>query len=481
MLLLLQIPFSGPSLAAQDDEFREWKGRERSGFKKFKDEHDREFAEYLRSQWKEFDSFRGIKRDNKPKPVVIAPVRVAAPSKPAEVPRQPPTLVEVPSPAVPPPMVVVLPVPPATPKLKSGVVSYYGHTLTISYEPAFAIPLTGKPGPDSISNYWTALGTVDFAVVLRQLYGYRDTLHLNDWGYADLVRGFSRTIHPASENDERLLSWFLLTKSGFQTRVAYDEQRIHLFLTSDQKIYETKYLTMQGHSYYAMLAKDRGANLGKVFTYDREYPGTVRPLDIRLTSFALTTPVIEYRELQFEYGTKRYKLRVPYDRRIVEFLDTYPQTDLDWYFSAAVGAATRAVLIEELRTVIKDLNERDSLNLLLRFVQTAFLYKTDGDQFGHENYLFVEETLHYPYSDCEDRSVLYAWLVRQVMGVEVVGLSYPGHVATAVRLTSAPASAATLEYEGKSYVIADPTYIGADVGMVMPKFANTKPQVIRIQ
>ena len=47
-----------------------------------------------------------------------------------------------------------------------------------------------------------------------------------------------------------------------------------------------------------------------------------------------------------------------------------------------------------------------SVNRLLRFVQTAFEYKTDEDQFNTENYLFPLETLHYPYSDCEDRSAL---------------------------------------------------------------------------
>jgi hypothetical protein len=469
------------STAAPDDEFRAWQKREQAAFKQFKDERDREFADFLRTQWKEFDSFRGIKRDPKPKPPVIPPAPVTVPAKPPTKPPAPPPVVVVKPPVLPPPVVPVLPPPPPVPKGKVVNIPFYGHSLDIYHDPALATRLSGMPGPDSISNYWTALGTSDYEPLLEQLRAFRKNLRLNDWAYADLVRSFARKVHPSSQNDEHLLSWFLLTKSGYQARIAYDNAHIHLFLTSDQKVYETKYLTIQGRAYYAMLAKDRGASVGRVYTYDKEYPGNVHPLDIRLTAPALTKPTLVYRELQFEYGGKRYKLKTPYDRRVVEFLDTYPQTDLDWYFASTTNETTRAALVQELRTITRGMSEQDALNLLLRFSQTAFAYKTDDAQFGFENYLFVEETLHYPYSDCEDRSVLYAWLVREVLGVEAVGLSYPGHVATAVRLKKPISGAANVIHQGKTYVVADPTYIGADVGMVMPAYANTRPQVIRIQ
>jgi hypothetical protein len=127
------------------------------------------------------------------------------------------------------------------------------------------------------------------------------------------------------------------------------------------------------------------------------------------------------------------------------------------------------------------MNEDEALNMLLRFAQTAFAYKTDGDQFGREKYMFVEETLSYPYSDCEDRAVLYAWLVREVAGGDVIGLSYPGHVATAVRVRNVKSGFSTIDYDGKRYVVADPTYIGADVGMAMPQYASVRPDIVRIR
>ncbi len=468
-----------------NDEFRQYQKSEQESFKKFKDERDREFADFLRTQWEEFQSFRGLKRDPTPKPVVIpkrppAP-RPAVPEERAKPAAQPPApVVQLKPPAAPPAPPPVVP-PVEAPKGKAATFDFYGQRVTIYYDPSVAARLAGAPGAESIANYWTALGSAEYEALLQRLRTVRTSLRLGDWPYIDLVREFARQVHPASANDERLLAWFLLIKSGYRARVAYDDSRIHLFIPAEQQIYGAKFLKFQGTPYYAALEQDRGASLGRVFTYDKDYPGQTRNVDLRVDSLEFTKPAMLVRELHFEYGGKRYVLKVPVDRRAVEFFNVYPQTDLQWYFSAATTPETRAALAQEMRKIVAGMSEEAALNLMLRFVQTAFAYKTDEEQFGHEKYFFVEDTLFYPYSDCEDRAVMYAWLVREVLGGDVVGLSYPGHVATAVYLRGGKNGAATVDYDGKRYVVADPTYIGADLGMAMPQFAGVRPQVIAIR
>jgi len=109
------------------------------------------------------------------------------------------------------------------------------------------------------------------------------------------------------------------------------------------------------------------------------------------------------------------------------------------------------------------------VRLLLHFVQTALPYATDQEQFGEEDYLYPDETLFYPASDCEDRSALLAALVRLLVGLPVVGLDYPGHIALAVALPQeVPGDRFT--WREVVYTVCDPTYIGAALGQTMPRY-----------
>jgi hypothetical protein len=119
------------------------------------------------------------------------------------------------------------------------------------------------------------------------------------------------------------------------------------------------------------------------------------------------------------------------------------------------------------------------VNILLRFVQTAFEYKNDEMQFGREKPFFLEETLFYPYSDCKDRAILVVFLVRQLLGLEVIGLDYPDHSATAVKF-STDVRGDTMEYKGSKYLVCDPTCINANIGQCMPKFVGIEPEIIVI-
>jgi hypothetical protein len=66
-------------------------------------------------------------------------------------------------------------------------------------------------------------------------------------------------------------------------------------------------------------------------------------------------------------------------------------------------------------------------------------------------------------------------LVHELVGIRAVGLLYPGHMTTAVALKQVKTEFASVDYRSHRYVIADPTYIGASVGMAMPSYAKLKP------
>ena len=104
---------------------------------------------------------------------------------------------------------------------------------------------------------------------------------------------------------------------------------------------------------------------------------------------------------------------------------------------------------------------------------------TDEEQFGGERPLFPDESLYYPYCDCEDRAILFSVLVRELVGLETVLLYYPGHLASAVRFeTGVPGD--YLLIDGRKYTVCDPTYINAGVGMTMPDYRDVTATVVRL-
>lgn len=78
----LMIVFHTPPCAGS--EFDKWKREELDGFRRFRDQRDREFAQYLKKQWEEFRIYKGEKAFDKPKPrnIPTAPEKKPSEARP---------------------------------------------------------------------------------------------------------------------------------------------------------------------------------------------------------------------------------------------------------------------------------------------------------------------------------------------------------------------------------------------------------------
>ena len=60
------------SAIADRSEFEKWLSQETTTFQEYRDKRDKEFTSFLKTQWKEMETFSGLVRDKTPKPVRIA-------------------------------------------------------------------------------------------------------------------------------------------------------------------------------------------------------------------------------------------------------------------------------------------------------------------------------------------------------------------------------------------------------------------------
>lgn len=477
---LLCLPLSSTWAA---DDFEAYRRQQLQGaqqakteFHVYKERQDKEFADFLKSQWSEFETFQGKVRIKEPKP--------------KQIPVVPPSAMPTPEPVVVAPVIApVLPPPPAPqPKplpLADGQMEivFYGNPVRFAVDPQWqSYRLNGGAKPETLSDFWSVMSGSNYDATIQTVNAARRDLKLDDWGSVMLWRDVARALQPERKTEQNLLLWFFLVKSGYDVRLGYYNADVFLFEAIKQPVYSTKYTKVNNQTYYAALASDRGNGIRAFYSYKSDYPVKLNALDIKSASTGFTKTVTAQRTLAFDYKGQAIKFTVPYDRRLVEYEGSFPQSEFELYFDTDGSALLRGSLLAELKKYTATMSEEEAVNFLLAFVQKAFAYKTDEEQFGYEKYFFVEESLYFPYNDCEDRAVLFAWLAHELVGIKVVGLLYPKHMTTAVELKQVNAGYATIMHQGKRLVIADPTYVGASVGMAMPSYAKYQPtRVVDIQ
>jgi len=405
---------------------------------------DQEFVQMLEQNWAEFQAMPPLKRDKAPKPKV-APRYTPHINETHK--KQSALVEEI-------PFVAIEKLSTSTEVLHGlGIFDFYGHTINL---PTIEVSPVKSVSQESLSRFWLAQSEFDNVGIIEQLTSLKHKLALSDWACWQLIQGYLSSLNLAS-NERQAMAWFLLTKLGYKVKVAYDSDDIVLLAAFEQTAYEMTYFVINGVRYYQI----NGHKLKGVKTYHGEYSDNNEALNLAFDKTLKTKIEPRARHISYHWDNENIELSIPYDVQRVQYLRTIPQLDLEFYFRAPIDGITLNAFKQQLLPKLKGSQEQN-INHLLSLIHQAFPYAIDELQFGEENYLLFEETLHYQASDCEDRSILFAGLVKHLLKTQVIGLDYPGHIAAGVVIKGA-------------YQVADPTFIGAALGDVMPNYLKTIP------
>ncbi len=442
--------------------------REREAYMK---KINREYARYLKRQWKAFRVFSGQKRREEPEPDVQpefneAKALSSGPTDVSKETEQKP----LPSPELP---VMSGSSSAEKPELAGHTtVSFYGAHLDLSYAQGFIPSFDGQPDEQTIGRKFAQMNQAASGVVLEQLLNARQRLQLNDWGYYMLVRQVSNQLSQPASNASRMMQWFFLVRSNYKVKLGYRGNNLFVLLPTSHELYSIPFLSIDNKKYYMMGA----SGSGQIHTYQKDYPEARQLIDMNMPR-AVNLPEDKAKRT-LKIGGKKHA--ITYNVNVVNYYQDFPLMDLSVYFNAAVSNPTKESLINTLQPLLADKDTRASVNFLLDFVQNL-PYKNDQEQFDRENFMFPEQVFHYPYSDCEDRSVLFSYLVQELLDVPAVGLVYSDHVSTALRFEAKQVDGRYVHLDGQKFVVCDPTYKNAPAGMMMPKYRDRKARIVRIQ
>lgn len=367
------------------------------------------------------------------------------------------------------------------------IVDFYGEKLSFSIKENLRLRVGGSVERD-VANYLRAISkySAETSVLWNDIATKADKFGLNGWGRYLLTKTIAEKLF-ASEDDRVAFCFYMLRNmGGYKVKVgrSVDDGNLVLLLAIDnsKEVYNYGFFNFnengRGVKYYLVYGKDSGS----VYTYD------LNQQDLNLAQIKLDfdAPLsIGYcdRIRELKINGLNTTIDLPFNSKNIAFLDDVPQTVFPIYFVSAMPKESQKMLNEKFGRLKEQYSAQKAVEVILNFVQTAFDYKTDDDQFGREKYFYPEEVIAYPYCDCEDRSALFGWLVRKYLNLPVIGLQYPGHIATAVCLGEDVRidGATTFNYGGKKYYLCDPTYIGAGIGVEMPNFQTVTPKVIKLK
>ena len=146
------------------------------------------------------------------------------------------------------------------------------------------------------------------------------------------------------------------------------------------------------------------------------------------------------------------------------------------YANAPIVEEVKNQLYSQMSAKLQGLSERESVARLLNWVQTGFDYKFDNEVWGCDRPFFGEESLFYPYCDCEDRAILLSHLVRDLVGLNTALVYVPGHLAMAVEFNKYVDGCYFL-VDGRRFTFCDPTYVVSRIGEYSPQTQLDKAQL----
>lgn len=349
---------------------------------------------------------------------------------------------------------------------------FYGAELQFHFYPEFSFSVNGIE-EKAIANAWKQLSNSSYEELINELLFYRNDMNLNDWGMYQLLHCISESLFPAEKDNQIIFSTFIMNQLGFRMKIGRSENRLVTLISFQSAVFEIPFINFEDEKYYVF---GNTNTQNGIYSYSINYPNTHKHIDLqakRPFRFALSL----YTK-QCKLDNKTYSINI--NKNLIDFFQSYPQTDIIIYANTPISNITRKSLEKELLPSIANKTEIESVNYLLNFVQTAFAYKNDLDQFNHEKFFFTEELFYYPFSDCEDRSVLFSQLVRRFLGLQVILLDYPDHVTTAVKFNDS-ISGDFVNIHGDQYVICDPTYLHAKVGQSIPRYRKQKAKIYLLE
>lgn len=469
-------------------EYEKFKQQARQSYNDFRKKCNEEYAEFMRKPWIETEPSPVIP---KPKddtvPPVVTPKEDIPPVSPEPQPIPYDEVIPAPQPQPQPQPVEPIkeiPVTPVAPVQPTVSFIFFGTEDKVRFDKKYTIRLSAL-NENAIADAWLKLSEESFTNLVHDCLNIREKYDLCDWAYLMMLQKMSEAICGKGTNEAMLLMAYVYCQSGYQMRLAFGKDKLYMMFASQHVIFNWNYYIIDGVYYYMF-----GNAADDVRICLQSYPKekSMSLVIGKEQKFALIST-----DSSSHQSTRNSEMAVTMtaNKNMLDFYSTYPTSKIGtnvvtrWamYANTPMPDNVKKQVYPQLIQAIGDTDQLSAVNKILNWVQTGFEYGYDDKVWGYDRAFFPEESLHYPYCDCEDRSILLTRIVRDVLGLKCILIFYPGHLAAAVEITEGNPTGDYIEYGGHRFFIADGTIIGygAPVGATMRGMDNATAKIILLE
>jgi hypothetical protein len=350
---------------------------------------------------------------------------------------------------------------------KRVVVNVYGHLLSFDLQGDFYQQRSACFNDSSLAeNVERLMVDPQSDSLIKQMNKYAAEFGMDDMAFLMLLNKVSDVVmKDASIDCKTLFKYTILQKKGFDVFIGYSQNTTTLYGRTNFMVDNCLFITRGTKRYFDLsFNQQQEPHAEQMFVIRHE--GKSLPIVMNMIAPPAFHAKQSKKVMPFDYDGYVYFFTAKVNQSLVDYYKDLPTININTvYLNYGLSATATESLVKELQRATSYMNTTESVNFLLRFVQTAFEYKKDEQVYGQEKFSFPEETLMNPYSDCEDKAMLYAVLVNKVLGLKTVALYYKDakHINIAIENWS-PKSKGNFSFKNHDYVVCEPSGKGFNIG-----------------
>ncbi len=311
-----------------------------------------------------------------------------------------------------------------------------------------------------VKKYYEEMEKTNYQPLIKELMEVKSRLNLSDWLYYELLSNTVEKIwKPKEKMQQTLTKWFLLSKSGYETRISNAQlEVVFIHMLAKGNVLDIPKSRDGGKTYINITAFGDKINTDKCWLTQIKYvaPGKGKVMEFSGMQYPDIKPDVVKKKISFTYKGKEDSVDVEVDANVDALLQRYPKLDEEAYIDVSLSPTLKKSLLPQLEKRMASMTDQEKAEFLTAFCRTGFKYKWDFHLYDEKRAMAAEQVFIKEFSDHEDRCAVFFQLAKELTDLPILVIDYYDYYMTVGVALENPVGD-PVPYKGKNYTICDPT------------------------